>query len=216
MTMRIAFLVLLGSLLASCAAPGRPRLHDADYPGELQAPRRLGDDVLWQQRVTAIWGEGEQRGFDAAVQKQGDRLTVIGLSPVSGPGFVLVLEHGAVTLTNQAGMEVPFPPRFVILDVQRVFFPWLANATDSEWTSGEAFGERITEVRSAGRLVERKFERLDGKPAGAITVRYEWGDAAPTRRAPIRATLDNAWFGYRLVIDTHTEAALPPAGTGPQ
>lgn len=214
--MRIVFLVLFGPWLAGCAAPSRPPLRDADYPGELLAPERLGGDVLWQQRVTAIWGEGEQRGFDAAVQKQGDRLTVIGLSPVSGPGFVLVLEHGTVTLTNQAGMEVPFPPRFVILDVQRVFFPWLANGASGERTTGEACGERITEVRSAGRLVERKFERLDGKPAGAITVQYEWGDADPSRRAPMRATLDNAWFGYRLVIDTHTEAALPPAGTGPQ
>ncbi len=78
------------------------------------------------------------------MQKQGDVLTIVGLSPVSGPGFVLVLQDGRVTLTNQSGMEVPFPPRFVVLDVQRVFFPWGScdGANDGEAT-WETPGERI-------------------------------------------------------------------------
>ncbi len=143
------------------------------------------------------------------MQKQGDTLTIVGLSPVSGPGFVLVLHDGRVTLTNHAGMEVPFPPRFVVLDVQRVFFPWLGGGALDGETTGEAHGERIVDVRAGGRLVERRFARLDGQPAGEITVRYEWGDAGTERRTPKQATLHNPWFGYRLVIDTHAETPLP-------
>jgi hypothetical protein len=221
-TTRARTVVVAFLLLASCAGPPRPRLADADYPGELRPPAALPPDVLWQQRVTAIWGEGEQRGFDAAVQKQGETLTVIGMSPVGAPGFVLVLCCGNVALTNDSGMEMPFPPRFVVLDVQRVFYPWLAPAAGGVATDGEVVGtvggERITERRTGGRLVERRFERLDGKPAGTIVVRYEWGEVPQSesnapKQAPARATLDNAWFGYRIVIDTHTEALLPPKGT---
>lgn len=195
--------------LASCAAPSRPQLTDADYPGELQLPEVLPFDVLWQQRVTAIWGEGEQRGFDAAVQKVGDTLVVIGMSPVGSPGFVLKLRDGVVELTNHTGTEMPFPPRFVVLDVQRVFFPWIAPPVpgDGEIVDTVA-GERITERRVGGRLVERRFERRDGVPAGTIVVRYEWGDGGGLEHVPPRATLDNAWFGYRIVIDTHAEAVL--------
>jgi hypothetical protein len=40
-------------------------------------------------------------------------------------------------------------------------------------------------------------------------VRYEWGDA--DRRGPVRAELDNGWFGYRLIVDTHAETLLPEA-----
>jgi hypothetical protein len=186
-------------------------LRDSDYPGALLPPASLGGDVLWQQRVTASWGDGDSRGFDAAVQKRGDQLTVIGLSPLGQPGFVMQLQDGAMALQNHTDMAVPFPPRFVVLDVQRVFFPWLPAAPELEHgeREGIAHGERIAERFVAGRLVERRFTRLDGAPAGSITVRYDWRDSEPGRRAPRRAELEHGWFGYRLVIDTHTETALP-------
>lgn len=207
-------------LLAVAACHSRPQrvLADADYPGELLPPAALGADLLWQQRVTASWGDSEQRGFDAAVQKQGDTLTVIGLSPLGQAGFVLVQRGLQVTFENHTDMHLPFPPRYVLLDVQRAFFPWLpplaagtAGAGDGE--REQIVGqERVVEVHEGGRLVERRFTRLDGKPAGTIVVRYEWTGTDAGRRAPTRAVLDNGWFGYRMTVDTHTEAALPPEG----
>jgi hypothetical protein len=205
-------------LLAVAACHSRPQrvLTDADYPGELLPPAALGADLLWQQRVTASWGDGEQRGFDAAVQKQGDVLTVIGLSPLGQAGFVMVQRGLQVTSEHHTDMHLPFPPRYVLLDVQRAFFPWLPLLGTGSAGDGEreriVGQERIVEVHKDGRLVERRFTRLDGKPAGAIVVRYEWAGTDASRRAPARAVLDNGWFGYRLTVDTHTEAALPPEG----
>lgn len=207
--------VLFAALALGAACHSRPQrvLTDADYPGELLPPAALGADLLWQQRVTASWGDSEQRGFDAAVQKQGDTLTVIGLSPLGQAGFVLVQRGKDVSFENHTDLHLPFPPRFVLLDVQRAFFPWLPAdaAADGERTAVVG-GEQIVEVLAAGRLVERRFTRLDGKPAGTIVVRYEWAPDDTGRVAPKRTVLDNGWFGYRMTVDTHAETRLPADG----
>lgn len=196
--------------LAACGTTPR-RVVDADYPGVLRAPGALGTDVLWQQRVTACWGDGEQRGFDAAIQAQGEVLTVLGLSPVGAVGFVIRWNGHEVTFQNDSGMDMPFSPRFVLLDVQRVFLPWLPTAAVADGErSGVVDGERVTETWAGGRLQTRRFERLDAVPAGAITVAYRWGDGVEL--APVFAELRNDWFGYRMLVDTFREVRLPPAG----
>ena len=204
-------------LLTACATTSaRPRFADADYPGVLRAPEALGFDVVWQQRVTAFWGEGQQRGFDAAIQKQGDKLTVIGLSPTGAIGFSIVMHGDAIEVQNHMAEELPFPARFILLDVQRAFYPWLRGEfrdTGADVVrSDRVDDERVSEEWRGGRLVERRFRR-DDEPDGEIVVRYEWADGS--WRGPARAELDNGWFGYRLQVDTHAETLLPtPAGAG--
>ncbi len=169
----------------------------------------LQRDVLLRQRVTAIWGDGEQRGFDAVIQKQGDKLTVLGLSDTGSMGFAIVLQDGTVELTNKLPNEFPFPPRYVLLDVQRTFYPWLpdSNGARADGTHENVVdGERVVETWSAGRLLERQFNRLDASPPGQLTVRYTYDQ--PDWSAPSFAVLDNSWFGYRLEIDTHAETFL--------
>lgn len=198
--------------LAACStAPRRPQFRDADYPGQLRAVAALGDDVLWQQHVTASW-QGGQRGFDAAVQKRGDELTVLGLSPTGAMGFAIVLSPAGVDLRGELAQQLPFPPRFVLLDVQRAFYPWLAGATPRADGEHEQVvdGEVVREAWQGGRLRQRSFRRQDGEPAGSITVRYEWRQ--PDWSAPTHAELDNGWFGYRLSIDTHAETRLQDGG----
>lgn len=210
---RLLFSLAVGFAAAACQGPPRLKMADTDYPGELLPPAALARDLLWQQRVTASWGDGEQRGFDAAVQKQGETLTVIGLSPLGQQGFVLVQRGKDVSFENHTDLRLPFPPRFVLLDVQRAFFPWLPaeGAVDGERTVVLG-AEQIVEVRAGGRLVERRFTRLDGKPAGVIVVRYEWAPEDTGRVAPKRTVLDNGWFGYRMTVDTHAETLLPADG----
>ena len=190
--------LLVALVVVGCRAapPPDPRtLTDADYPGVLRPVAALGADVLCRQRVTATWG-GESRSFDAVLQTRGETLTLLGLSPLGQVGFVLTLHDGEVSFENRTEMELPFPPRFILLDVQRVFYPWLEPGV----LEGEVDGERVVERRRDGALLERTFTRLDGAPAGAIVVRLE--GHAPGRVAPARAELENGWFGYRLSVET--------------
>jgi hypothetical protein len=203
--------IVVALALACATAPRRPPdLSDVDYPGLLRPASVLGPDVLWQQRVTVAWSRDEARGFDAAIQKQGDTLTVIGLSPLGTAGFVILRRGEELEYRNESGEELPVPPRFILLDIQRAFFPWLAE-TGAPRADGEHAGvmgdERVVEVVAGGRLLERRFTRLRGPPDGAIAIRYEWGPDGAV--APARAVLDNGWFGYRLTIDTQRETLLP-------
>jgi predicted exporter len=199
-------------LIPACATPRpAPAFTDADYPGMLQPPARLSADVMWQQRVTARWPDGE-RGFAAAVQKQADTLTVMGLAPL-GPGFAFILRGDRIETMNPGGQDLPFPPRFILLDVQRVFYPWLPPAGPGATVpdgrrEGIVGGERVVELWAAGRLAERTFTRVDRRPEGAITVRYAWDRA--DWLAPTRAVLANGWFGYELTVETAEETRLRP------
>ncbi|MBL8748096.1 MAG: DUF3261 domain-containing protein [Planctomycetes bacterium] len=200
---------------AACAATHRTPFDAMEYPGALLPAQTMPDDVVWQQRVTATWGlaggEPGERGFDAAIQKQGDALTVLGLSPMGSVGFAMILRGTTIEVQNHAEQEPPFPARFVLLDVQRTFYPWLGAPLANGQRTGVVGDEEITERWANGRLMHRTFTRRDGKPAGTIAVTYDWrDDDARDRLAPSRTVLDNGWFAYRLAVDTHRETKLPP------
>lgn len=225
----------------SCAAPrAHPPAHfEGEYPGQLRPPEVLGLDVVWRQRVTAEWDDGQgqsgSRGFEAVVQKSGPLLTMVGLSPFGSVGFAILLRGVEVEIRNESGEELPFPPRFVLLDFQRVFYPWVSESggplPDGEHLA-EVGGEQVHELWAGGRLTERRFRRLDGQPPGDLVVSYSWAGAgpeaaavsepglssgearapaAPPWTAPSRAVLDNRWFGYKLVVDTLQETLLEPS-----
>ena len=207
----------LAVLLAAAACVSRTPFADTDYPGTLLPAGSLPHDLVWQQRVTAAWGlmRGDpehrgERGFDAAIQKQGDVLTVVGLSPLGSVGFTLKLDNTTLSVRNDSGEDLPFPARFVLLDVQRTFYPWLGAPLKNGTRSGPVFDEDVTETWADGRLVERRFARRDGKPAGAITITYDWIGIDPTGHGPRRAVLHNDWFDYRLTVDIHAETKLSP------
>jgi hypothetical protein len=204
-------------VVAACGPPrprpGPPPTADA-YPGTLRSPALLPVDFLWRQQVTARWGKGERRGFQAVLQHRGAELKMVALSPVGQPGFVITLDGEALSVVNNTARELPFPARFIMLDVQRAYFPWLQGDPPADGERrGQADGEEVVETWVAGRLVERTFRRLDGQPAGLIRVRYAAWHAAGD--APAKVTLDNGWFGYRLEIETVAQQRLPPVGVGP-
>jgi len=194
----------------ACRTPRQPALRDADYPGTLQPPASLPVEAVWQQRVTASWqapGQpAQERGFDAAVQRLGDKLTVVGLSPMGSVGFSIEQAPDDIQVTNNIPEQMVIPPRFILLDVQRTFFPWFSEPSTDGARERQRDGEQIDERWRDGRLVERTFTRLDGKRPGAIRITYEWGN--PAWAVPTRAVLDNGWFGYRLTIDTSSETRI--------
>ncbi|MEE9385378.1 MAG: DUF3261 domain-containing protein [Nannocystaceae bacterium] len=171
------------------------------YPGRLRTPTVMQGDFMWRQRVTARWEAGS-RGFDAVLQKQGGVLTLLGLTPMGTAAFVIVLDGGQLSFDNHTHQELPFPPRYIMLDVQRVFFPWLAPGQ----RQGRVGNEYVEESWIDGRLTQRTFRRLDDNPAGKIQVTYNnWERGAA---APREAVLDNLWFGYQLIIETISQERL--------
>ncbi|HEY8375510.1 MAG TPA: DUF3261 domain-containing protein [Nannocystis sp.] len=183
---------------ASESAP--PALTEADYPGEL-AETLSGPDFMARQRLRGN-AHGREIGGEVVLQKQGDTLTLVGLTPFGTKAFV-ARQQGAeerVEVLSPEG-KLPFPPRFMLLDVHRVHFLGLPGAPLPDGThQGEVGAERVTEVWQDGALQERRFERKDGRPAGAIVVTYEGGmkDGA----LPPRVRLDNGWFGYTIEVET--------------
>lgn len=198
--------VMVGQALfggASCSsAPGTPAQHApmAQALGELRPPSELGSDFQWRQQVTAKWPSGT-RGFDAVLSKEGDELVLVGLGPMDTPGFVLTVKpSGKLTVANHTQQPIPFDPKFVLLDVQRTFYPWFPSPLEDGQRSVTTDDEIVTESWSNGNLDRRVFTRVTGEPAGALVVSYTgW---SPGNRAPRRAVLQNGWFGYTLTIET--------------
>jgi len=204
-------LPLAALLLFAACSSAPPTLHDLDYPGTLQPPATLPIEVVWQQQVTASWrqgddGEVQERSFTAAVQRHGDKLTVLGLSPMGEVGFSIEQTAEGIDVQNHMPEQMRIPPRFILLDVQRVFFPWFDEPVTRGARVQGRFDEEIFERYEHGRLALRTFRRLDGEPEGKIEITYDW--RRDDWRAPSRAVLHNGWFGYTLTIDTLSEQRL--------
>ena len=185
-------------LLAACggAEGAAPR-----YPGTLRPPSAMGADVMMRQRLTARWGEGEETAFDAVLQKQGNALVLLGLGPHGGRAFVLAQRDGAVSFEKFVDVDLPFPPEFILLDVQRVLFPRLSETPLPDGVHERVVDdERVTERWHSGKLVARTFERVDGDPAGTITIGYGEGWAPGEQPPTVR--FENGWFGYSLSVET--------------
>jgi hypothetical protein len=202
---------LLAFALAACA--GRQGKSDGRAgalpdPGPIRPPAALPYDFQWRQRVTAEWPEGKE-SFEAVLQKRGGELLLLGLSPMGLPGFVLTLrEDGSIAFDNRTDTELPFPPAFILADVQRVFFPWLepVQAGFEGERSGTAFGLEVRERYREGRLVSRVFQWADAPEKGTVRVDYE--GLGPEQGAPERVLVTNGWFNYRLRIETLTQSRL--------
>lgn len=210
MTVRHAWIGLLLCGLG-CAGTQRNAAHGKPEvpPAALLSPSALGYDFQWRQRVSARWPTGQQ-GFDAVLQKQHAELLLVGLSPMGLPGFVFRLrESGAVEVENRSGRELPFEARYVLVDVQRVFFPWLEGpAPQTGERSGTRGDSRVSERYVAGKLVSRQFERATPHGLERVTVAYHgFQDGAD---APARAVLQNSLLRYTLTIDTLQQSRLTP------
>lgn len=180
------------------------KLDEASYPWVLRPATAWPRDVLLKQRVEARAGPMEH-GFDAALQKRDDTLTLLGLTPFGTRAFLVEQRGVEVAFRSYIDRELPFPPRFMLIDIQRAFYPTGETAEGRGDGLHELVieGERIAETWTNGVLVRRTFERIDGTPPGQITVDYQdWRDGIP-----FQIRIDNPWFGYTMKVTTQ-EATL--------
>jgi len=196
-----ALALVLGLTLCGCAGVGTSRALDADsYPGSLIDSAQLPDGVFLRQRIEATH-RGRTESFSAVVQTANGVLTVLALTPYGSRAMLIEQRGQAIHHEQFVDVPLPVPPRFVLLDLQRTLFlqgppnPPADGERSFEWQA-----ERVIERYAGGRLRERSFERLDGKPAGRITIRYLEGQADGQPSTHIE--LENGWLGYALRITT--------------
>jgi hypothetical protein len=199
--------ILAATLACGCGAVRpTPTAQAPEYPGTLTSPSLYRGDFLRSQKLVARYG-GRTSSFSAVLQKQGDTLTVIGLTPFGSKAFVIRQVSVAVEFTSYVPGALPFPPRYVLFDIHRVYFGGLGVGplSDGEHIA-ERDGESIREVWKGGRLFERAFTRLAADPPGAMVISYEGGMAPGV--SPARIEIDNEWVGYQLSIATLSEERL--------
>lgn len=218
----LAALVALGCRVEASSSPAEPRgstpvveapgaaprggdnAAPGGYPGELLSTEELDGEFVARQQLSGRSGEQAFR-FEAAIQLRGGTLTVLGLTPMGTKAFVLEQQGTEVRFEALIERELPFPPEYILQDIHRTWLwharlPWGAGPPAEEAPSAELAGERVREQWSGGKLVRRSFERLDGEPPGTLRIDYIGGHRQGL--PPPRVVIDNAWFGYRLEIET--------------
>jgi len=198
---RVARAVAIGGalLLAAC----RPRAPEPVYPGELQPPGRFGRDFLLHQRLLFRRGETEQ-ALQTALQVRGDTLTLVGLTPLGTRAFVITQTGLDLAFTSSLpeDQQLPFPPRFVLHDVQRALLPVLDSRALGDGEHRQELGDEVVTERWQGRrLRERRFRRRAPPPAGEVVVVYG-GEGYVFGEAPGPIEIDNGWLGYRVLLTT--------------
>jgi hypothetical protein len=179
-----------------------------DYDTPLVEPVDIDGDFAMEQRVTFRHPRGED-SFRAVLQKQGNRLILVGLAPHGGRAFVLTQRGRELEFESFMPRELPFAPKYMMYDVHRV---WFLGSSERETLRDN--GERLAVRRHDGRVVEKRFERVSGTPEGAIVVRFPTGvtPAVPARaKPPERVRLENGWYGYEAIIETLSWQRLEPA-----
>jgi hypothetical protein len=178
--------------------PSAPPPEEAPPPqGVLHAPSELGADFTLDHRVVIRW-HGREEGFRAVLEKRGDVLTLVGLGPHGGRGFVLRQEGLEVSFESQLPEALSFPPEHILMALHRA---WRLGPTgplpDGEHRA-EQDGEEVVERWEGGRVLSRTFRVLDGTPSGLFEVTYEGGLDPTLASAPGRVLVEDGWVGYEL------------------
>lgn len=205
----LASALVWASSCGPAAAPGPVR----DYTGPLRAPATYASDFSVDHQITAIHAEGSE-SFRALLEKHGGTLTIVGLAPHGSRAFTLTQEGDDVRFESQMPREMPFPPRYILIDVHRTWLIGLAQPLpdgthESTVVAGDET-ETVTDTWADGRLMTRTFSRA-GAPEGEgpIRITYEGGlSPDPSAPAPSRIELDNQRFGYRLVMESITRSPI--------
>lgn len=204
--------VALAALVACTPSPppAPPPSQGPPYEGSLRAPSAYPGTFLDEQTISASFGD-RSVGFSAVVQKQGDELLILGRTPFGSRAFLLKQTGTEMTFEKYIDRELPFSPRYMLLDVHRALLRGLpvtaGEAVPDGERSGAIDGELVTERWHGGKLVEKRFRVESGQPAGEIVIAYE-GGMAPGQAPPRKIAYDNRWFGYRLEIVTERHQPL--------
>jgi hypothetical protein len=197
-------LLLLPFVTLACAprreSKSAPDPVQPEYDGPMVDPREIPWDFLWRQRVSAKHG-GSSGAFDAVVQKKGDTLLILGLTPFQTRGFSLTQNGTLFEYEQFVPFELPFSPKSVLIDIHRSFFFGLLEDLPPDGTRHlEWKNEHVADRVVSGRLRSRTFLNVGG-PGGRITLSYGKEGYRPGTPPPL-VLLTNEPYGYELQVRT--------------
>lgn len=196
--------------LCSCGAPQKRAGEVTVPPESLVNMSDVPWNFEWRQTIEADYPNPKQAGvreratIEVVLQKQGNVLTMVGLTPMGTRAFVARQEGVTVTCDSEPN-KLPFPPALVFLDVNRSLFVGISTTALADgWHTQRSHGADIKDLWQGGLLIER--ELFDPHFNSKLSIRYNPG--YKTEMAPGRLVLTNHRFGYRLTITTLESSAL--------
>jgi hypothetical protein len=196
---KLRWLLLVAAVACAGRAPARP----SSPPAELRA---LSADAqrpfVLEQQLHGRYGERELEAH-VVLQWQDGVLRLVGLAPFGARAFVVEQRGSDVKVENSLGRPLPFDPRHVLVDIQRVLFRGLSAPQPDGAHERREGGEVVREQWQGGQLRERRFIR-DGQ-RGAVVVTFA-GPPAPVTAKHV--SLVNEALGYALQIETLTQQWL--------
>lgn len=192
-------LAMAALCLVACgpAAPISPTLL-------LRPPSTLEHDFMARQELTVSPERGEPHTFQGVLQKRGNTLTLLALTPFGTRAFA-VEQHGH-DVRSQSYVDQPLPmsPEHIIADVNCALFPYFgAPSSGTSEREANVGGVIVFERWLNGYLVERRLHERDPGSSDAIVVRYEYG--SDDRLLPVRIELANSRLRYSIAVLTLEE-----------
>ncbi len=190
---------LLLLLLAGCAHfPDRGRAVPA-CPGQLVSTAEISGEFLLRQRVK-VDARDRRILLRLITQKRGEELLLLGFDPLGAKLFTLRQLGSEVEVDALPAAVLEVEPITLLRDLHRMRF----------LSAPVAYVRQGTEIRErweGSTLRERRFRRVDGRPEGVVTVRFEI--LGPDEEGLERVSIDNGWCGYRVEIVTLVEEQSP-------
>ncbi len=209
-----AGLVVASLTFVSCGpprqrAPEPPQPIRGAPPDTLVDPRHISPDFLWRQRLHATYGDDSFK-FDAVVEKSEATLRVLFLTPYGTRALLLEQVGTQVRTEYFVSQRLPFPARYILGDIHRVFFRGFADPPPAAGTHEQRLGREVfRDTWRDGALVSRVVS-LAPEPEGShdatgpeprrISIGYSPGFRLGS--PPARVRLDNEWYGYEIEIET--------------
>ena len=177
-----------------------------DCPGELVATEELPGEFLWRESVR-VRGPGVDAALELAVQRRGQELALVGLSPL-GARLFSVTQRGLTTAVDApVARALEGPPLNLLRDLHRVRFLSAGEPPPGQETSTRVVGEtRIQEEWRDGRLVLRRLESAGARGGEVVELRFEPGTAGAGNP---RVELHNRACGYEATWVALSQERLP-------
>jgi hypothetical protein len=150
--MRVS-LFLIASLLVGCAMHSHPRSQPEVvryYP--LLLPASFGRSIVIEQLLEGS-ARGERFQLHSQIEIDAEHMLVLGFTTFQTKAFVLRFDGKTVAFENFTERRMPFPPEFILSDIQKILWPTLPDREG--WNVVDDPAGKVRLVFYARQLVTR-------------------------------------------------------------